>query len=327
MEDNKKGNIGTDIQFAANLLKNGHLVAIPTETVYGLAANAFDPIAVAGIFEAKKRPHFDPLIVHASSIDFIERQIVSEFPAKAKLLAEKCWPGPLTLILPKSSNIPDLVTSGKNTVGVRIPNQEQSLALLRQLDFPLAAPSANPFGYISPTKAQHVADQLGEEVPYIIDGGDCEIGIESTIVGFEGNQILVYRLGGLSVEELEHHLGEKVEVIKDSEENPSAPGMLKSHYAPRKQLLLFENITDDIIRKYGNKCGYLLFNKNLDNIPKNKQIILSQKGDVKEAAAKLFSALRSLDSTDVEMIIAEKMPETGLGFAINDRLKRASFVA
>jgi L-threonylcarbamoyladenylate synthase len=186
--------IGEIIQEAKSFLLDGNIVAIPTETVYGLAGNALDPAAVLQIFTAKERPAFDPLIVHISSIDKVELYAHS-IPSQAYDLMHEFWPGPLTIVLPKNSIIPDIVTSGLDTVGLRIPNHPTTIKLLKQLDFPLAAPSANPFGYISPTSAQHVFDQLGGKIPYILDGGICDVGVESTIVGFENDKCLIYRLG------------------------------------------------------------------------------------------------------------------------------------
>ena len=198
--------IGKDIQKAKDFLEKDELVAIPTETVYGLAANALNPIAVAKIFEAKERPTFDPLIVHTHSLQEVYKFVTNIHPALLKL-AEAFWPGPLTLLLPKKEIIPSLVTSGLDRVGVRVPNHSLTLDLLSQLNFPLAAPSANPFGYISPTTAMHVEKQLGTKIPYILDGGSCEVGLESTIVGEENGEIIIYRLGGLSVDEIETIVG------------------------------------------------------------------------------------------------------------------------
>ncbi|MCS6796546.1 MAG: L-threonylcarbamoyladenylate synthase, partial [Raineya sp.] len=199
--------ISTDIDLAEKLLRNNQLVAIPTETVYGLAGNAFSEEAVAQIFAVKNRPTFDPLIVHSDSLEKI-KNFVSDFPEKAMILAQKFWAGSLTLLLPKKSIIPDLVTAGLPTVAVRIPKHPLTLQLLQRLDFPLAAPSANPFGYISPTTAHHVAEQLGEKIPLILDGGICSVGVESTIVGFEGDKAIIYRLGGISVESIQETIGE-----------------------------------------------------------------------------------------------------------------------
>jgi L-threonylcarbamoyladenylate synthase len=225
---------GTELNVAKEFLIKGELVAIPTETVYGLAGNALNEKAVLSIFEVKNRPAFDPLIIHTDSIDKV-KEYVSVFPEKAQRLAEQFWPGPLTLLLPKKQIIPDLVTSGLDTVAVRIPKHPQLLELLAELSFPLAAPSANPFGYISPTNAEHVNQQLGDKIPYILDGGECEVGIESTIIGFEADDTVVYRLGGLAVEDIEKLVG-PVMLMPHSTSDPKAPGMLKSHYAPRKPL-------------------------------------------------------------------------------------------
>jgi L-threonylcarbamoyladenylate synthase len=217
-------------------LEKEELVAIPTETVYGLAANALNPIAVAKIFEAKERPTFDPLIVHTHALNEVENFVSDIHPALLKL-AQVFWPGPLTLLLPKKDIIPNLVTSGLDRVGVRIPNHSLTLELLSKLSFPLAAPSANPFGYISPTKAEHVDKQLGTKIPYILDGGACEVGLESTIVGEENGEIIVYRLGGLSIDDIEAVVG-KVFVQLNQSSNPKAPGQLKSHYAPKKPVYI-----------------------------------------------------------------------------------------
>ena len=311
--------IGTDINQAQLFLEQGEVVGIPTETVYGLAGNAFDIEAVTKIFEVKTRPTFDPLIVHTNSIERLT-EFVKFVPEKALLLAQKFMPGPLTMLLPKHQSIPDLVTSGLDTVAVRIPNHPLTLELLSNLAFPLAAPSANPFGYISPTSAQHVAKQLGDKIPYILDGGECQIGLESTIVGFENEEVVVYRKGGLSIEEIEKIVG-KICVNSHSSSNPKAPGMLKSHYAPRKDLLLFQGgkFSEDV-----DKIGYLSFQKFNSDIPKKNQLILSESGNYKEAARNLFAYMRQLDSMNIDKIYVELLPEKDLGRAINDRLKRAS---
>lgn len=312
--------IGTDIQQAKAFLEQGDVVGIPTETVYGLAANAFDIEAVAKIFEVKNRPTFDPLIVHTNNFERLSG-FVQHIPEKAFWLAEKFMPGPLTMLLPKQASIPDLVTSGLDTVAVRIPNHPLTLDLLDNLSFPLAAPSANPFGYISPTSAHHVAKQLGDKIPYILDGGDCTVGIESTIIGFENDEIIVYRKGGLAIEDIERIVG-KIKVNAHSSSNPKAPGMLKSHYSPRKDLLIFTGAKFD---KNTAKIGYLAFQEFNEAIPEENQLILSPSGDYKEAAKHLFAFMRQLDSKEnVETIYVELLPEKNLGRAINDRLVRAA---
>ena len=313
--------IGKSIDEAAAWLQTD-LVAIPTETVYGLAANAFSEKLVLQIFEVKNRPSFDPLIVHVAQPDRIS-EICSSFPEPLKTLADAIWPGPLTLLLPKRKNIPDLVTSGLNTVGVRIPSHPLTQRLLNALDFPLAAPSANPFGYISPTKAEHVQQQLGDKIPYILDGGNCEVGIESTIVGMEGNYICVYRLGGLSIKELESLVGKvKVKVMGGS--NPQAPGMLDVHYAPRKPLFVFDHI-DEGLTKFGHKKIAVVFAQKPDVVPEFAQVFwLSETSNTRKMAQQLFHILRQADQSDADLIITEYAPNEGLGLAINDRLKRAS---
>ncbi|QCK16285.1 L-threonylcarbamoyladenylate synthase [Mangrovivirga cuniculi] len=310
---------GKDIQKAVKVLKKGGLVAIPTETVYGLAANALDPEAVTGIFEAKQRPSFDPLIVHTDTLDKVS-SFTTHIPEKARILAEKFWPGPLTLVLEKQNIIPDIVSSGLTTVGVRMPNHPLTRELLSQIDFPVAAPSANPFGYISPTSAEHVAAQLAEKVDYILDGGECKVGIESTIIGFDNEEPVILRLGGLSIDEIEDVIG-KVKIMPHSSSNPQAPGMLKSHYAPKKKFYLGE--IDELLKDHpGEKVGVLTFEPMETGHPYH--FALSKKGDMHEAAANLFSLMRKLDNSPIETIIAERVPDTGLGKAINDRLSRAS---
>jgi L-threonylcarbamoyladenylate synthase len=313
--------IDTDLVQAVTLLQEGRLVAIPTETVYGLAGNALDTATVAQIFAVKNRPSFDPLIIHTDTLDKV-LHFVREIPAPARLLAKSCWPGPLTMLLPKKELIPDLVTSGLDTVAVRIPNHRLTLALLSRLDFPLAAPSANPFGYISPTTAGHVQSQLGKKIPYILDGGPCEIGIESTIVGFEEGEATVYRLGGIPLEDIERLIG-PVKTLLYSTSNPKAPGTLKSHYAPRKPL--FTQSLPQLLESYAPEdIGLMAFQRENPSLLPQNQVVLSAKGDFAEAAQHLFSAMRSLDSSSVKLIFAELLPEKGLGRAINDRIRRAA---
>lgn len=312
--------IGKDIKEAIKLLEANEVIGLPTETVYGLAGNAFNTEAVTKIFEVKNRPTFDPLIVHTSSIERIT-DFVREIPLKAQMLAERFMPGPLTLLLPKKENISDLVTSGLETVAVRIPNHPLALELLQNLDFPLAAPSANPFGYISPTSAQHVDNQLGTKIKYILDGGECTVGIESSIIGFIGDEIIVYRKGGLAIEEIESVVG-KVKIQEHSSSNPQAPGMLKSHYSPKSQLsIISEQLS---IINYQLLVGYLGFKDFHPNIPRDNQMILSPKGDFREAAKNLFAFMRTLDARNFDIIYTELLPEIDLGRAINDRIRRAA---
>lgn len=313
--------IGEDLHYAAALLREGKLVAIPTETVYGLAGNAFSVDAVAEIFAVKQRPAFDPLIVHTSTVDRLQG-LVREFPPLALQLAQCFMPGPLTLLLPRSSAIPDIVTAGSDLVAVRIPQHHLTLALLEALDFPLAAPSANPFGYISPTTAEHVERQLGDKIPYILDGGPCVVGLESTIVGFVGGRGVVFRKGGVSVEAIEAEIG-PVEVQAHSSSNPLAPGMLKSHYAPQTPFLIGD-IAAILLEHTGKRIGVLSFRRHYDTIPAQWQVALSPQADFQEAARNLFAAMRYLDSLGLDLIAAELLPEKDLGRAINDRLRRAA---
>lgn len=314
--------IGQDIFKAKEILMTGGLVAIPTETVYGLAGNALSERAVTEIFDVKNRPSFDPLIVHVADILHAEK-IVEEIPDQARILAEAYWPGPLTILLNKKPAISDLVTSGLNTVAIRVPAQDLTRSLLASLEFPLAAPSANPFGYVSPTKAEHVNAQLGDKIDYILDGGDCKVGIESTIISFESNQPKVLRLGGLSIEDIEAVIG-SVEVAIHSSSAPAAPGMLKSHYAPSKSIVLKAEFDQQTIND-SSQIGALMFDQYADNIPKANQILLSPLGDINEAARRLFSGLRTLDQrVDIDTIVTGYVPNEGLGRAINDRIKRAT---
>lgn len=313
--------IGKDINKAKSLLEQGELVAIPTETVYGLAGNALDSNAVIKIFKVKDRPQFDPLIVHVANLQQA-KELVESFPEKAEKLAARFWPGPLTFLLKKKSLIPDLVTSGMDTVGIRCPDHDLTRSLLQSLSFPLAAPSANPFGYVSPTRPEHVNDQLGDKIQYILDGGECRVGIESTIIGFENDSPTVFRLGGLTIEDLESVIG-KVDIQLNSSSNPKAPGQLRSHYSPRKKVVW--GTLSELISKYPTaKTGILAFQNKVAGIAPANQIVLSDTGNLEEAAQHLFASLRELDKKGIEVILAEAVPDIGLGKAINDRLRRAS---
>lgn len=311
--------IGTSVATARQLLLQGKLVAIPTETVYGLAGNALEPDVVARIFEVKGRPRFDPLIVHVASWEKALTYI-QDVPHPAEILARNFWPGPITLLLPRKPVIPDLVTAGLDRVGLRCPDHPSTRELLEQLPFPLAAPSANPFGYVSPTTAEHVQLRLGRRIPYILNGGPCRVGIESTIVGWEGEQTVVYRLGGVSVEQLESVIG-PVKVKMHSSSQPQAPGQLQSHYAPAKAFYL-GNIESLLNQLHLRNPGILCFKE--APYPYPNRLVLSPSGDLHEAARNLFGMLRELDRRDVDGVVAEEVPNHGLGRAINDRLRRAA---
>ena len=326
---------GTDLILAKKLLTEGKLVAIPTETVYGLAANGLDETAVAGIFSAKNRPTFDPLILHVASIEQAQ-SLCTDWPEMADKLARAFWPGPLTLILPKADHVPDLTTSGQPTVGIRMPNNRLTLELLRTLPFPLAAPSANPFGYVSPTNAQHVADQLGDRIDYILNDGDCSVGIESTIIAIDNGAPKVLRLGGLSLERIAEILGVPVLEHLNQNSNPQAPGQLDQHYSPRCKLIALNTMpTADI----DPSVSIIYFSKDKaqrgsDNISSYGSVnissygshyYLSDSGDTNQAASNLFSTLRRLDQDNQKIAYFEWAPNEGLGRAINDRLQRAAF--
>ena len=314
--------ISKDIQKAVQLLTEDHLVAIPTETVYGLAGNIFSEKAIKSIFSTKQRPFFNPLIVHIPSVKSLN-DLVTHVPEKAKLLAAAFWPGSMTLVLKKSKTIPDIITAGKDTVAIRVPNHPITLALLKKLPFPLAAPSANPFGSISPTKPAHVENYFRNSIKMVLDGGSCANGIESTIIGFENEDPVIYRLGALALEEIEAVVG-KISIKNKKEEKPDAPGMLARHYAPKTSTFLVDDVAAEIEKNTGKKMGVLVFKSSLNN-ENITEIILSKNGSLQEAASRLYSAMHDLDSKNLDLIIAERFSEFGLGKSINDRLQRATF--
>ncbi len=297
------------------------VIGIPTETVYGLAANAFDANLVTRIFEVKERPKFDPLIVHTFAIGEVLK-FVKSFPDELMLVAEKFWPGPLTILLPRKEIIPDIVTSGLENVAIRIPDHPLAIELLKSLDFPLAAPSANPFGYVSPTNALHVNDQLGSRIPFILNGGSSKIGVESTIIGYENDVLTIFRLGGISVEDIIEVCGDIR--IKTHSSNPLAPGMIDSHYAPGKRMILGD-LNTLVQRHHSENPIVICYDKLLNHYPADMQIVLSPNSDVRQAATNLFASLRQADQMADSLILAEPVPDEGLGKAINDRLRRAAF--
>ena len=318
----KKSIISSDIKKAATILTGNDVVAIPTETVYGLAGNIFSKDAIDKIYQVKNRPSFNPLIVHIHSVKQIE-ELASEFPEKAKQLAKAFWPGSLTLVLPKKEIIPDWITAGKNTVGLRIPNHRVTLELLKSLGFPLAAPSANPSNRISPTKSSHVDDYFKDKIQMVLEGGQCKNGIESTIIGFENGEPILYRLGSIATEDIESVIG-KISIKNKEESTPNAPGMLLKHYSPTTKTYLVDDI-DEFLKTISNKkIGVLKFDNSSTSINVTHNEILSIKGDLKEATANLYTALHKLDSLQLDVIVCERLPETGLGKSINDRLERAA---
>lgn len=310
-----------DIQKAINALNNGKVIAIPTETVYGLAANIYDENAINLIYSIKGRPNNNPLIVHIKSIDQLNN-VATEIPPIAKKLAQHFWPGPLTLVLKKQKSISNIISSGKNTVAVRVPNHPIVLNLLHNLDYPLAAPSANPFGSISPTNSNHVFQYFENKIDLILEGGNCVNGIESTIIGFENNDAVLYRHGSIAIEEIEKITGSLKIITKDNNA-PNAPGMFSKHYAPKTKSFLVEDINHSIQTFGTEKIGVLVFRQKVANSKPIIQYILSESGDFKEASKNLYSYLHELDSLNLDVILIEKLPNINLGKSINDRLNRA----
>lgn len=315
--------ITSNLNIVTKALQNDEIIAMPTETVYGLAGNAFSEQAIKQIYALKKRPLYNPLIVHIKSADFL-KNVAKDIPEIAQKLADVFWPGPLTLVLKKQAHIPDIVTSGKETVALRMPDHSVALQLLSQLEFPLAAPSANPFGAISPTKSKHVYHYFKDTLNLILEGGSCEKGIESTIIGFENEVPIIYRLGSLSVEDIVSKIGPIQVKTTNSNNTPEAPGMLSRHYAPKTSTFLTENVSAFIKLHPTKKMGVLLFHEPIKYNLVAAQEILSKTGNLDEAAKNLYAALHRLDLLNLDMIIAEKLPNNGLGKTINDKLERAT---
>ncbi len=306
---------------AAQALKEGRLVAFPTETVYGLGAHALDERAVAGIFEAKGRPRFDPLIVHVLDLEGA-MPLIQPSPqslAMARKLAAQFWPGPLTMVLPKSPRVPDIVTAGQPTVAIRAPAHPMARALLRTVQLPLAAPSANRFTKISPTRAAHVAEQLQDQVAMILDGGPCEVGLESTIVSLVAPPYLLLRPGGLPIEALEPITG-PLHRPGDDEHTRASPGRQLRHYAPQTRMVLRD---PGAVGEEAMQAGLLCFGPSPEASRFAAVEVLSPQEDLREAAAGLFAAMRRLDARGLPLIVAQPVPERGLGLAIMDRLRRA----
>jgi L-threonylcarbamoyladenylate synthase len=311
------------VESAVYLLSGGFPVALPTETVYGLAAWATNPDAVLRVFSVKERPKFDPLIVHLPDAEWLDG--VAAIPPRDRPLVDrlvkKFWPGPLTLVLPKTDLIPDVVTSGLETVAVRVSSHPVFKAVIEAFGQPLAAPSANRFGRISPTTARHVADELGGKIHMIVDGGPTTHGVESTVITVRQDSIWILRSGPITADDL-RPFAEQVSVANRSS-LPNAPGQLKSHYAPKTPLKLLrpdERPTGDPKRR----VGLLAWCSDDDAKGFSNVMILSRTGDLKAAAASLFSMLRLLDNAGLDLIVAEAVPEEGLGIAIMDRLRKAA---
>lgn len=311
--------LSREISHAAQLIREGKVVAFPTETVYGLGANALNAMAVARIFELKERPSFDPLIVHIADRTELNRLSTSNDP-RIDLLAEAFWPGPLTIILPKSDLIPDIVTSGLETVGIRMPANEIARALISEAGCPIAAPSANKFGQLSPTLAQHVAKQL-PDVDFILDGGQADVGIESTIISLNDKGFEILRHGVITREELEKII--PFHALPDAEKtNIVSPGMLKSHYSPEKPLYILEK--GIAVPADRQRVGILSF-KGEDTDGYAHVEVLSHTGDLKTCAVNLFAAIHRLEEADIDCIVAQAVPETGVGLAVMDKLRKAAY--
>ncbi|MDP1768019.1 MAG: L-threonylcarbamoyladenylate synthase [Nitrospirota bacterium] len=310
------------IRLAAEVIRNGGLVAFPTETVYGLGCDALNPDAVARVFEAKRRPSFDPLIVHIATEASLDGLVQAISPAERRLI-KRFWPGPLTLVLPKRAQVPDLVTAGLPTVAIRMPSHPVAQALIREAGVPIAAPSANPFGYVSPTSAQHVVEGLGDRVDLILDGGPCPIGVESTIVSMGDTWPEVLRPGNITLAEIQEVIGQ---VVRGTASRPvAAPGQLPRHYATRTPLTILAAQGARPVVHGHERAGLLAVSAPLHRDEGFCAIeVLSTSGDLREAARNLFAALRRLDALGLDRLYAEPCDERGLGLAIMDRLQRCA---
>jgi L-threonylcarbamoyladenylate synthase len=314
-----------DIAAAAYTLRQGGLVAFPTETVYGLGACALDAAAVAGIFELKGRPRFDPLIVHIADAEQLT-ELVRSVPPLAMELIDKFWPGPLSLVLEKRHCVPDIVTAGLSSVAVRCPRHDVARQLIRAAGVPVAAPSANRFGMVSPTTAAHVIEQFGDQLPIVLDDGPCRIGVESTVVSFvdsPDDRPTLLRPGGVTVEQIEDVIG-KIESRTHENTRPSSPGQLSRHYSPATPLVLSGDILQQELLECKATVGLLSFRRPPSSDGFSAIEVLSEQGNLREAAVNLFAAMRRLDSLGLDLIVVRPVPEVDLGRAIMDRLRRAA---
>ncbi|MCL2446749.1 MAG: L-threonylcarbamoyladenylate synthase [Oscillospiraceae bacterium] len=328
-----QANNPNDILVAAHLLRAGEVLAMPTETVYGLAADALNPAAVAKIFAAKGRPQDNPLIVHIADAKQA-LSLVREFPVEAKHLAAAFWPGPLTIILPKHPAVPDVTTAGLNSIALRVPNHPAALALLQTSELPLAAPSANRSGSPSPTTAQHVRDDLKGRIAAIVDGGTCCLGVESTVLDLTGGTPLLLRPGGVTKEQIEQVLGRSINVSPavtqplGEHEQPASPGLKHRHYAPKAQLTLVQGSLRAFVAfaKREKPDGLLVFNSDVEALRKAglPQQILSYGSNANEHAQQLFAALRELDNRRLHTVFVRPPSQHGIGLAVYNRLLRAA---
>lgn len=315
LEANKK-----NIALAADVIKAGGLVSFPTETVYGLGADGMNPIATAKIFEAKNRPAFNPLILHVADKETLHSIAEWKNPNVEKLI-KKFWPGPLTLVLKKKETVPEIVTAGNPTVAVRMPDHEVALELIKLSGTPIAAPSANRFGQLSPTDAQHVVKQLKNKVDVILNGGPCSVGVESTILEITDDNIYLLRYGGLILEEIEAVVG-KIIIKPHHLSKPNSPGQLLFHYSPTIPLKF---LSEASLKEYeGKNIGVIYFREKNPRLKFTIEKILTPAGNLREAAANLFSYLHELEKEKIDAILIEPVEEKGLGRAIMDRLKKAT---
>ena len=316
--------ISSSIINAKKWLDKNEVIAIPTETVYGLAASIYSKKAIETIYSVKNRPSTNPLIVHIKS----ERELykyAQNVPIKAKMLAKTFWPGPLTLVLPKTDLIPDYITANNETVAIRVPNHSLTLDLLSNLDYPLAAPSANPSNQVSSTAAKHVEKYFNDVLPFVLDGGDCSKGLESTIIGFENGQPIIYRLGSLTIEQIELVVGKvKIKKTLKQTEMPTAPGMFNKHYAPKTTFHVVDDIERFLKTTSANSIVYIGHYLKINHPKVTHQLILSEKGDIEEMASNLYKTLLNADALKSDVIVTTWFENKNLGMSINDRLKRAS---
>ena len=309
------------IEAAAEVLLNGGIIGMPTETVYGLGGIAYNEKAVKEIYRVKQRPFYNPLILHICGIEQID-MVAAHIPEVAYKLAEEFWPGPMTLVLPKKTEVPGIVTAEHDTVAIRVPAHPVAQQLLKATGAPVAAPSANPFGRTSPTTAAHVLEYFEGQIPLILDGGPCEVGIESTIIGFDNGKPVIYRQGTVTEQQIVKIAG-KVDRFVNEEAAPRAPGMLSRHYAPKTPLVVTKDVVATAEAYRGKRLGIISFSGSI--LPQAvSEIVLSRTGSLKEAAANLYRSIHQMDNAAVDLIIAEEFPATGIGAALNDKLYRAS---
>jgi len=313
-------NLSRTVKHGGDILRRGGLVVFPTETVYGIGADAMNPDAVRRIFTVKNRPLHDPLIVHVAEKNQLEI-LADTVTDTARVLIDRFWPGPLTLVLPKTAAVPDIVTAGNKTVAVRMPGHKLALDVIRQAGTPVAAPSANLFGRTSPTNAEHVRRQLNGMYDLLIDGGACRVGLESTVLSLTGTVPKILRPGGITRDELEAAIGKVLSPEDSPQKSFESPGLLSSHYAPRTPLFIHSKIPDQYLDD--DKIGFLMFHPFQDP-PAGPVEVLSHQGELKEAAMNLYAAIRKLDGMNLKMIISHPFPGRDIGEAINDRLRKAA---